>query len=249
LKEGDILLITPGALHNMGGTPGMRLIFQADFTLLHHIKELAAALTLISPALHINAENAPEIYEDAQKIMQEIAEEYFNDIELSEAAIYAKLTQLFVIVARHYSRTSAPLINSESKQREFIERFLFVCDYINEHFDENLTLDEIADLSGFSKYHFSRLFKQFTNVSFYKYLNRKRIENAVKLLMDSQMTITDVALRCGFSSLSAFIRMFKIIRGCTPSEFKTMYSPKWDELSDFALNREFSCDTANSGGQ
>jgi AraC-like DNA-binding protein len=238
LKPGDVLLITPGALHNMGGTPGRRLIFQADFTLLHHIKELAASLTLISPALHLTAENDPEIHEDVHKLMLEISDEYFGDTPLNEAAIYAKLIQLFVIVARHYSRTTAPLINSENKQREFIERFLFVCDYINEHFDENLTLDEIADLSGFSKYHFSRLFKQFTNVSFYKYLNRKRIENAVRLLMDSQMTITDVALRCGFSSLSAFIRMFKIIRGCTPSEFKTMYSPKWDGLSDFTLNKE-----------
>ncbi|MCL2254263.1 MAG: AraC family transcriptional regulator [Lachnospiraceae bacterium] len=230
IKEGELLLITPGALHNMGGTPGMRLIFQADFTILHGIKELAATLTLISPALHITAENASEIHSSAQKLILGIADEYFNDLLLSEAAIYAKLIELFVLIARHYSQSSLPTNNSGSKQREYIERFLLVCNYINEHFSEDLTLDEIADLSGFSKYHFSRLFKQFTNTSFYKYLNRKRIENAVNLLMDSGLSITDVALRCGFSSLSAFIRMFKIIRGCTPSEFKALYSVKFDEL-------------------
>ncbi|MCL2052293.1 MAG: AraC family transcriptional regulator [Lachnospiraceae bacterium] len=238
IKESELLFITPGALHNMGGTPGKRLIFQADFTILYSIKELAATLTLISPALHVTAENSPAIHEPARKLLLEIADEYFEDLPLSEASIYAKVIELFVLIARHHSKVSIPMNNSENKQREYIERFLFVCDYINEHFNENLSLDEVAALSGFSKYHFSRLFKQFTNTSFYKYLNKKRIENAVDLLMDSQHTITDVALRCGFSSLSAFIRMFKITRGCTPSEFKALYSIKWGEVRNEDLPDE-----------
>ncbi|MCL2718203.1 MAG: AraC family transcriptional regulator [Lachnospiraceae bacterium] len=249
IKEGELLLITPGALHNMGGTHGKRLIFQADFALLHSIKDLAAGLTLISPALHITPDNSPAIHGPAKKLVLEIANEYFEDLPLSEASIYAKIIELFVLIARHHSKVSIPMNNSENKQREYIERFLFVCEYINEHFNENLTLDEIAALSGFSKYHFSRLFKQFTNTSFYKYLNRKRIENAVDLLMDSQHTITDVALRCGFSSLSAFIRMFKIIRGCTPSEFKALYSIKWDEVRKADIETEFDKNECETGGE
>jgi AraC-like DNA-binding protein len=98
-----------------------------------------------------------------------------------------------------------------------------ICDYISDHCTEPLTLDMAADLSGFSKYHFTRLFKQFTNVSFYKYLNLKRIAKAEQLLINPDLSITDVALSSGFSSLSAFIRMFKIIKGCTPSEFRSIY--------------------------
>jgi len=240
LGEGDILLITPGAMHSMGGTSGKRLIFQADFAILHNIKELASSLTLISPALHISAENSPAIHEKARKLIMEIDAEYYSDLPLCEASIYAKLIELFVLIARHYSKTSIPVNNNASKQREYIERFLFVCDYINEHFTENLTLDEVAALSGFSKFHFSRLFKQFANISFYKYLNRKRIENAVELLMDSQQTITDVALCCGFSSLSAFIRMFKIVKGCTPSEFKALYSVMWNETNRHYIKNEYT---------
>ena len=89
---------------------------------------------------------------------------------------------------------------------------------------ENLTLDDIANIAGFSKFHFTRLFKQFTNVSFYKFLNQKRIANAEKLLANPEYTITDVALNSGFSSLSSFIRMFKIIKNCTPTEFRSMYT-------------------------
>lgn len=84
---------------------------------------------------------------------------------------------------------------------------------------------EIKDeyLSSFSKFYFSRLFKQFTNVSFYKYVNQKRIEKAAKMLTEPNISITNVALSCGFESLSSFIRMFKIVKGCTPTEFRNMY--------------------------
>jgi AraC-like DNA-binding protein len=156
--------------------------------------------------------------------MLQISDEYFADAPLSEAAIYAKLIEIFVLIGRSYSPNAKNFNNSAGKQREYTERFLYLCDYINEHYNEDLTLDDVANRSGFSKYHFSRLFKQFTNVSFYKYLNKKRIENAEKLLMDKELTITEVALRCGFSSLSAFIRMFKIVKDCTPTEFKTMFT-------------------------
>lgn len=78
-------------------------------------------------------------------------------------------------------------------------------------------------LSGFSKFYFSRLFKQFTDVSFYKYVNQKRIEKAAEMLTEPNISITNVALSCGFESLSSFIRMFKIVKGCTPTEFRNMY--------------------------
>ncbi len=81
----------------------------------------------------------------------------------------------------------------------------------------------MADLAGFSKYHFSRLFKNFTGLSFYKYLNKKRIEHAEELLVDPSLSITEVALQSGFTSLSAFIRMFKQIKDCTPTEFRNLY--------------------------
>jgi araC-type DNA-binding domain-containing proteins len=71
-------------------------------------------------------------------------------------------------------------------------------------------------LSGFSKFYFSRLFKQFTNVSFYKYVNQKRIEKAAEMLTEPNISITNVALSCGFESLSSFIRMFKIVKGLYP---------------------------------
>jgi AraC-like DNA-binding protein len=224
LREGDVLVINPGVIHGMEASIGKRLIFQADFTLLHGIKELEATLSIISPALVITAEEEPETHEQIQKLILGISEEYFADAPLSEASIYSKLIEIFVLIGRSYSPNAKSFNNSLRKQREYTERFMYVCDYISEHCSEDLSLDLVADISGFSKYHFSRLFRQFTNVSYYKYLNKKRIEYAERLLMNQELTITEVALQCGFSSLSAFIRMFKIVKDCTPTEFKTMYT-------------------------
>ncbi len=114
--------------------------------------------------------------------------------------------------------------NSDSSRgEEYFEKFINICDYIKEHCAEELTLEQVADISGFSKFYFSKLFKQFAKVSFYKYVNQQRIAKAEMLLVDPANSITDVAMHCGFSSLSPFIRMFKLIKGCTPTEFRKMY--------------------------
>lgn len=225
LRVGDILIITPGVIHSMKPSVGKRLIFQADHALFHGIVELEATLTVISPLVLITPEDSPVIHRQIQRRMLEISDEYFSQNPLCEAAILSKLIDIFVLIGRNYSHnTNSSIHKNINKQCEYTSRFLYICDYINLHYNENITLDFAANMSGYSKYHFSRLFKQFTNVSFYKYLNKIKIENAEVLLKDNTLSVTEIALRCGFSSLSAFLRMFKLIKGCTPTEFKTMHN-------------------------
>ena len=78
-------------------------------------------------------------------------------------------------------------------------------------------------MAGFSKYHFSRLFRQYTDTTFYKYLNQKRIAHAKQLLLDNDLPVLEIAFQCGFSNLSSFLRMFKLLTGYTPSELRKMY--------------------------
>lgn len=85
---------------------------------------------------------------------------------------------------------------------------------------ENLSLEEVAAVSGFSKFHFTRIFKQYMNMIFYEYLNSKRVKRAEELLYDKKMSITDVAMNSGFSSLSAFNRTFKTVKACSPSDYR-----------------------------
>lgn len=223
LQEGSILIINSGTLHHIAAQPGRRIIFQADFSLLRNISELNSALSLISYAKVFTPENSPAIHTEFQQILLEIREEYGSDTLLSEAAIYAKLINIFVLIGRNHTANSEIFDVQSRTQKEYVEKFMYICEYIDSHCTEELSIEEAASLVGFSKYHFSRLFKQFTNTSFYKYLSQKRISYAENLLITSDITVTDVAASSGFPSVSSFIRMFKIIKGYTPTDFRSMY--------------------------
>lgn len=224
LHEGDILLINSGVVHGMPSViRGERLILQVNISMLHNVAEIESTLSTIPQLLLLTAENAPAIHERLKELMLEIYQEYFGDSILISAAIYFRVIEMLVLVGREYTGMRNNYDSAFSKQKEHTEKFMMVCNYIHEHCTEDLCLDDVADLAGFSKYHFSRLFKNFTGLSFYKYLNKKRIEQAEKLLVDPALSITEVALQSGFSSLSAFIRMFKLIKDCTPTEFRGLY--------------------------
>ncbi len=224
LRVGDIILIAPGVLHRLYAERGRRIIFQADMNMLNSSKEFESFFSFMQPAAVITPEDFPAIHDKTVQLMMEIKNEYFSNAPLREAAVCSKFLQILVMVSRLYTTLPDKFTDIKpNKQQEYIEKFISVCDYINQHCTEDLTLDEIADMAGFSKYHFSRLFKEFTNMSFYKYLNGRRISYAEKLLLNPEINVMEAAVRSGYNSISAFMRMFKIIKNCTPTEFRNMY--------------------------
>lgn len=224
LREGDIMLICPGIVHELfAPESGERIIFQPSLSQIQ-IRELDLLISLLRPAVLITKEEFPDFHPVAQKLMLEIKEEYFLCEPYYETAIYSRFMRILVDIGRLHGALKHPVSDaSNSRQKDYLDKFLYITNYINEHFAENLSLEQVADLAGFSKYHFTRLFKQYTDTSFYKYLNQKRIDYAKTLLLDPDLPVIDVALQCGFSSLSAFLRMFKQLNKCTPTEFRNMY--------------------------
>ena len=226
LREGDIILICPGCIHTMyAPEKGRRIIFQADINPLRFMKEIETLVTIISPLIVITPEDFPSIYDKVKSLLLEIKDEYLSSSSFSEVSIYSKTLEIITLIGRSRAATGMKTISPDAprKQEEYIEKFIEICNYISAHCSDELNLEAVASMSGFSKFYFSRLFKQFTNVSFYKYVNQKRIEKAAEMLTEPNISITNVALSCGFESLSSFIRMFKIVKGCTPTEFRNMY--------------------------
>ncbi len=233
LGPGDIAVICPGVLHSLHSKEyGRRFIFQAEVAPLQEIKSFRSILNLIFPAILITPQGTPGFYAQAREILEQIDKEYKEKSFVAELSVYSLLLNLFILIGSNYAgqeplgadsaADAAGNSTDSGSRKKYGMKFVTVCNYINEHCTENLTLDKIASLAGFSKYHFSRLFKQFTGVSFYKYLNQKRIACAQKLLLNPDMSITEITFQSGFTSLSAFIRMFKIFNRCTPSEYRQM---------------------------
>lgn len=225
LREKDICIICPGCVHAIKAPEtGRRIIFQPNTTYLRFLREFEVLISFMSPYAIITPEEYPSIHEQLVKMLIEIKEEYMAGTSFSELSIYSKILEMFKLIGQNYSSKSTKTNDySISSKEDYASKFVEICDYIDSHCSEDLKLDEVADMSGFSKFYFERLFKQFTGTSFYKYVNQKRIAKASELLIEPGNSVTDVALNCGFMSISSFIRMFKLQKGCTPTEFKSMY--------------------------
>lgn len=90
--------------------------------------------------------------------------------------------------------------------------------YINEHLAENLTLDSLAEQFYISNYHLGHLFKQFTGLSLYQYIMKKRLTVARNMLTLGA-PVTTSCIECGFNDYSNFLKAFKREFGCNPSNF------------------------------
>jgi len=97
-------------------------------------------------------------------------------------------------------------------------------DHIDRHYSEPLDLDRIAAVAGFSKYHFLRLFRSTYGSTPADYLAQRRIERAQDLLRATNLTVTEVCVAVGYSSLGSFSSRFRAIVGETPSAFQGRYA-------------------------
>jgi AraC family transcriptional regulator len=110
---------------------------------------------------------------------------------------------------------------SEASRREYVHRINLVLDYIDQHLEENITLDQLAQVASFSKYHFHRLFYVFIGETLYQYIRRLRLEKACTLLLgQANLSITEIAFLSGFSTPSGFTRSFSDVCGVSPSQWK-----------------------------
>ncbi len=225
MKPEDIMIIPPGELHQLYAPPyGDRIILQFDSTLFYGMKNFNSVFHLIRPCVAITPESMPEIHQELSSLVHNITSEYFSAQPFKEASAFSLLIRFFTILGRYcISKNDTFTIMRNQKQHEYIDRFFTVCNYINDHCTENICMDDLADIAGFSKFHFARLFKQVMNISCYDYLINRRIMYAEKLLIDPNLTIMQVAMKSGFSSLATFNRVFKAKNHCTPTEYKNLY--------------------------
>lgn len=128
-------------------------------------------------------------------------------------ALSAHLLRHYATRKHHFREHEDGL--SQYKLRQAIE-------YIQTHLGENLSLTAIADELGMSQYYFCRLFKQSIGLPPHQYLIQQRIERAKQLLKQPELTVTAVALECGFTNQSHFAKHFRQRTGITPKQFRQL---------------------------
>lgn len=154
--------------------------------------------------------------EQAQHLFEEIIKETNRADEYSTISAVSVLMSLFIYLNRHHTYPREPQELSEQKKLSLARNTLV---YLQEHFKERLTVEQIAEAMHFSKSYLSHTFKELTHLSLIEYINILRCKHA-KVLISEGTSITDAASECGFSNISYFTRVFKKTMGHLPSEVK-----------------------------
>lgn len=114
-----------------------------------------------------------------------------------------------------------PSIRKDKEPFEQRARMQKILSYIEENCCTEITLESISRHFSMDPHHFSRTFKSTLGISFKTYLNTVRISLAEIKLESTEASITDIALECGFTSIRTFNRVYKALKGRTPSNLRT----------------------------
>ena len=154
--------------------------------------------------------------EQAQHLFEEIIRETEKADEYSNISTVSVLLSLFIYLNRHYVRAREEQELAEQKKITLVRNTLL---YLQEHYKERLTVEQISEEMHFSKSYLSHTFKELTHLSLIGYINMLRCQNARALILDG-ISIAEAAAECGFSDLSYFTRVFKKTMGLLPSEVR-----------------------------
>lgn len=239
LNAKDILFIHPGELHSLVYNPhagSSYLLIQFDYTLLSSLTEFKRHQYWISQFNYFpNGENQTLTDHIIACANQMFALEKQN-LPFSDARLCCLLYDIFIHIGEYVitddyiqflNSNSATKENSvqqkSTHQSSMTQKMIAVCSYLSQNCTKDISLDIAADYAGFSRYHFSRLFKEFTGLSYVEFMTRERLNRACSLLANETLSITDIALISGFSSISTFNRSFLKYRHDTPSSFREKY--------------------------
>lgn len=150
-----------------------------------------------------------------EKAIYETQKEGFESLIAVKKIMY----EFFALVGK--SHTSS-VLSKDDYVNNFKKLYTFntIIEYIDQHFNEELNVDILAEQFHVSPSYFSHLFKKRVNKTVIKYINETRISHAKSLLEREDLSIGEIADLVGFADINYFSRKFKAITGMTPSEYR-----------------------------
>ena len=223
LVPGDILFIPPGTLHEIEcENEGCRFIYLFIIRFMEELHDFTYLSEFFKEPRLVNESTYPSIYGKIYEIFMGINDNYFlYENMVLEMPIYSRLMNIFSLLVTANPQFN-PIRLEDSKSKSKYVKFKSLINHINAHFMDELSLEWAADYVGFSKFHFSRLFKEYTDVTFYDFLLHRRMQAAKVLLTDTDKSITEIAFQSGFNNLTSFTRSFKNMTGHTPSDYRLL---------------------------
>lgn len=191
-------------------------------------------IQISSPFLQQVAREAIEMHSDRVELMPEFcvrnpqieqilmllrSELHQGDGGMGRLYVESLANALVVQLLRNYSTAQPRIAICEGGLGH--RKLLQVTNYINDYLDQDIKLTDLAQLLGMSQSHFSHLFKQSMGISPHQYLLQQRVERAKQLLKQTERSVMEIALACGFDSHSHLSKQFRQSTGMTPKAYRT----------------------------
>lgn len=227
-RPGDIFLIPGNTVHRSFPVPddpktSTALYFGAS--LVHHAP-LGDSFSYLHPFEQAKRRQTYRIALDEERqnlvieALERIHAEYAGRRLGSRHAVCLHLQQLLLELSR-WSPERSPAREAAAASSSAHPAWMSAAlAYIDSHIAEPLGLSSLAARAAVTPAHFSRVFKKLTGMNVTDYVTAKRIIRAKELLLEPDLTVADIAERCGFDSLPHFHRKFKSLTGLTPAKYK-----------------------------
>ena len=163
-----------------------------------------------SPVIYMYNEDFVHILNTVKMIQSELLKKSAKYFEITQYLLKA----LFMCIARS---SMLNVVSKKSIRSEELTHNVLV--YIENHYNENITLETISQLYGYNPSYFSRFFKKNFGINFHRYITELRIKNAIELLKSTNYSTEKISQIVGYSSRELFCKNFKEVKGRTLTEY------------------------------
>lgn len=227
LEPGDYLLIPPGILHNAekvsSSLPYRRFVLWFSRPFFHSLCQedsegfgYAFRLAQERKGLHLKTDSITA--QETLGLLMEIMEEKQGARPFRSITLRLGICSFLVYLNRLTYDLEHPVSASYESAL-----YASLCDYINQHLEEDLSLDRLASFFFISKYHISHVFKDRMGISLHQYILKKRL-HACKNAILSGMAFAKICQQYGFHDYTAFYRAFKKEYGISPKEYREQHA-------------------------
>jgi len=225
LKKDDYLVITPGSVHFFISRPkaSKANIIQFGRSLFNGIccndRNKGSLLEILENTIFFCNNDNGKCSISPKNHLDVIVKENRQRADFYQEIIKAKLTELIAEIVRNTDRSKLTG-RDEKKEVNQLIRFNGVFSFIEQNHTGKIKLEDAAKAANLSIFYFEKLFKKTTGICFGNYLSNYRISKAEWYLANTDDTITEAAYKAGFNSIQTFNRVFRKIKGCSPTDYK-----------------------------
>ncbi len=232
-KEGDLVIINSKEVHQIdsySSTGGKYIVLRFEPEVIYNTMfQDYLQLKYVLPFMLENAKHQKVIAQSEientfiPKLLYEMLEEFEQRNYGYELAIKNYIGRIFLWILRYFHKQGTDTMINVDGNREIMKRLQPAFDYVLDHCNEEIKGPQLAKLCNMSESYFSRIFNEHMKMNLSEYINRIRITEAEKLLISTEMNITEVANAVGFSTTSYFIKLFQAYKNTSPKQFRRGY--------------------------